>query len=58
MKNIEIEEDLYQYIASQTQFIGESASSILRRLLFENEQHTNSITTDKIADSIEPIKII
>ncbi|WP_076419136.1 replication initiation negative regulator SeqA [Colwellia sp. UCD-KL20] len=58
MKNIEIEEDLYQYIASQTQFIGESASSILRRLLFENEQHTNSITTDKTADIIEPIKII
>lgn len=58
MKNIEIEEDLYQYIASQTQFIGESASSILRRLLFENEQHINSITTDKIADSIEPIKTI
>lgn len=36
MKNIEIEEDLYQYIASQTQFIGESASSILRRLLLGN----------------------
>ncbi|WP_448555816.1 replication initiation negative regulator SeqA [Thalassotalea montiporae] len=33
MKNIEIDEELYQYIASQTQFIGESASSILRRLL-------------------------
>ncbi len=36
MKNIEIEEDLYQYIASQTQFIGESATSILRRLLLNN----------------------
>ena len=33
MKNIEIDEDLYQYIATNTQFIGESASSILRRLL-------------------------
>jgi len=33
MKNIEIDEALYQYIASNTQFIGESASSILRRLL-------------------------
>lgn len=33
MKTIEIDEELYQYIASQTQFIGESASSILRRLL-------------------------
>ena len=33
MKNIEIDEMLYQYIASNTQYIGESASSILRRLL-------------------------
>jgi negative modulator of initiation of replication len=33
MKNIEIDEVLYQYIVSNTQFIGESASSILRRLL-------------------------
>lgn len=33
MKTIEIDDDLYQYIASQTQQIGESASEILRRLL-------------------------
>lgn len=33
MKNIEIDEELYQYIASNTQYIGESASSIIRRLL-------------------------
>ncbi|MFB0982092.1 MAG: replication initiation negative regulator SeqA [Alteromonadaceae bacterium] len=33
MKNIEIDEALYQYIVSNTQSIGESASSILRRLL-------------------------
>lgn len=33
MKHIEIDEELYQYLASNTQFIGESASSILRRLL-------------------------
>lgn len=33
MKNIEIDDDLYHYIASQTQRIGESASEILRRLL-------------------------
>lgn len=32
-RKIEIEEDVYQYLASQTQEIGESASSILRRLL-------------------------
>lgn len=33
MKTIELEDDLYRYIASQTQDIGESASDILRRLL-------------------------
>lgn len=33
MKNIEIDDELYLYIVSNTQAIGESASSILRRLL-------------------------
>ncbi|MGB0833607.1 MAG: replication initiation negative regulator SeqA [Psychrobium sp.] len=33
MKSIEVENDLYRYIASQTESIGEDASSILRRLL-------------------------
>ncbi len=33
MKNLEIDDQLYQYIAANTQYIGESASDILRRLL-------------------------
>ncbi|RUO81475.1 replication initiation regulator SeqA [Idiomarina tyrosinivorans] len=33
MKRIEVEDDVYAYIASHTQQIGESASTILRRLL-------------------------
>ena len=33
MKHIEIDEELYQHLASKTQYIGESASSIIRRLL-------------------------
>ncbi len=33
MKTIEVDEDLYRFIASRTQHIGESASDILRRLL-------------------------
>ena len=33
MKSIKIEDDLYHFIASQTQDIGESASDILRRLV-------------------------
>lgn len=40
MKTIEIEEDLYRYIAAQTVQIGESASDILRRLLFAHAQET------------------
>ncbi|MFD2180114.1 replication initiation negative regulator SeqA [Veronia pacifica] len=40
MKTIEVDEEIYRYIASQTQHIGESASDILRRLLMapKNEQ--------------------
>ncbi len=37
MKKIEIDDELYQYIASNTQSIGESASQILRRLLKLNQ---------------------
>jgi negative modulator of initiation of replication len=33
MKNIEIDDELYHYIVKNTEYIGESASSILRRLL-------------------------
>ncbi|NQZ94737.1 MAG: replication initiation negative regulator SeqA [Moritella sp.] len=42
MKTIELEDDLYRYIASQTKDIGESASDILRRLL--------DVSTDVSAD--------
>jgi len=54
MKNIEIEEDLYQYIASQTQFIGESATSILRRLLLNNGVLNDENTQTELVDSIQP----
>lgn len=47
MKSIEIDEELYQYIASNTQYIGESASSILRRLLDVNDSVSSSINTDE-----------
>ncbi len=33
MKTIEVDEELYRYIASHTQHIGESASDIIRRML-------------------------
>lgn len=51
MKNIEIDEELYQHIASNTQYIGESASSILRRLMQlpnENEASLIKVTSDTI----------
>lgn len=43
MKTIEVDDDIYRYIASQTQQIGENASDILRRLL---------MTSQPIADEI------
>lgn len=33
MKTIEVDDELYSYIASHTKYIGESASDILRRML-------------------------
>lgn len=49
MKTIEVDEDLYRYIASQTQHIGESASDILRRLLNADRQQTESLATTPTA---------
>ncbi|BFU64096.1 replication initiation negative regulator SeqA [Rodentibacter abscessus] len=47
MKIIEVDEELYQYIAKQTQSIGESASDILRRLL--NLPANSSSTLDFVS---------
>jgi len=48
MKTIEIEDDLYHYIAAQTRQIGESASDILRRLLL-GEQQISQTTAESSA---------
>ena len=45
MKTIEVDEDLYRYIASQTRHIGESASDILRRLLTLTPRSAESLST-------------
>lgn len=42
MKKIEIDDELYSYIASHTRHIGESASDILRRLLDLNPSRINA----------------
>ncbi|QUJ66542.1 replication initiation negative regulator SeqA [Photobacterium sp. GJ3] len=56
MKTIEVDEELYRYIASQTQHIGESASDILRRLLkvdqVNNHQQPVMPARPKMAQSI------
>ncbi len=46
MKTIEVDEELYRYIASQTQHIGESASDILRRLLMMPDQSGLAVHTE------------
>lgn len=46
MKTIEIDDELYQYIAGQTQKIGESASEILRRLLLGDADAKAPATTE------------
>ncbi|XQF91912.1 hypothetical protein ACOBV9_09580 [Pseudoalteromonas espejiana] len=61
MKQIDIDDELYQYIASNTQSIGESASTILRRLLnlngdnnttvAANNQNNETASQDNIDDS-------
>jgi negative modulator of initiation of replication len=54
MKNIEIDEELYQYIATNTQFIGESASAILRRLLnLGVEAKLETVTVNELSDVVE-----
>ncbi|VTU06837.1 replication initiation regulator SeqA [Actinobacillus porcinus] len=59
MKIIEVDEELYQFIASKTQSIGESASDILRRLLNLSASSLNSNSLDlqlslSASENIEP----
>ena len=57
MKSIQIEDDLYHYIASQTQDIGESASDILRRLVMPesllNPEQNNNVDETNTVDSLD-----
>ena len=55
MKKIDIDDELYQYIASNTQSIGESASTILRRLLNLNGE-TVSTANSEPELSVAPTK--
>ncbi|WP_085299396.1 replication initiation negative regulator SeqA [Cognaticolwellia mytili] len=53
MKNIEIDEELYHHIASNTQYIGESASSILRRLINLPDEATAEVIAEPAAVIVE-----
>lgn len=54
MKTIEIDDALYQYLVQHTEFIGESASDILRRLLGLSAEQNE---TTKITKKAEPVAI-
>ena len=57
MKIIEVDEELYQYIAAQTQSIGESASDILRRLLNLPTHAASSVDFFESVTSAETPKV-
>ncbi|MDC0611018.1 replication initiation negative regulator SeqA [Vibrio sp.] len=61
MKTIEVDEELYRYIASQTRHIGESASDILRRLLGVDGTDSGLVkavtedVTQQVAEEVAPV---
>lgn len=61
MKTIEVDEELYRYIASHTQHIGESASDIIRRMLkftAGQEVHTPAKTSASAASVEKPAAVV
>lgn len=52
MNTIEIDDELYHYIASQTQRIGESANEILRRILLNK----GAVAQPVSAVAVEPVR--
>ena len=53
MKTIDVDEELYSYIASHTQHIGESASEILRRMLNLGPQAPGAACAPAATDSAD-----
>lgn len=57
MKTIEIDDELYLHIVANTQFIGEDASSILRRLLnIEKANNKKTIKEKKIQSTLTQVE--
>jgi len=57
MKNIEIDDELYLYIVSNTKAIGESASSILRRLLPSGDTNQLPVPPSTLVTELEDDEI-
>ncbi len=58
MKTIEVDDELYRYIASQTQHIGESASDILRRLLMMPQENLQVAVAPETVMPVRPRGIV
>ena len=58
MKTIEVDDDLYRYIASHTQHIGESASDILRRMLKFSAASQTATAVAKAAPAPAPTAVV
>ena len=58
MKTIEVDEELYRYIASNTRHIGESASDILRRLLQVEVAVAHQVSPTAQPPAGEPQKVV
>lgn len=58
MKSIQIEDDLYHYIASQTQDIGESASDILRRLVMPESLNRESASNNQKVTTVNSTQAV
>ena len=58
MKKIDIDDELYQYIASNTQSIGESASTILRRLLNLSGDIEQTASDNQIPSNVKEEQVV
>lgn len=57
MKTIEVDDELYRYIASHTLHIGESASDILRRMLKFSAVSQPATLVSKAAPTLAPAPV-
>ena len=56
MKTIEIDEEIYSYLVSKTQEIGESASDILRRLLGLRKSKVHTLGDHELSPALTAVQ--